>query len=159
MKRRVEFNVNGTYHHLEVEARRTLLEVLREDLHLTGTKYGCGEGECGACTVLLDGKPIMSCLTLAVAVSGKNITTIEGLTAGGVLSPLQETFLQSGAIQCGYCTPGLVLSAKALLDENPDPTEREVRDHLEGNICRCTGYAKIVEAVLSTAKAMRENPR
>ncbi len=107
---------------------------------------------------MLNGEPIVSCLTLAVAASGKSITTIEGVAAGGVLSPLQEALLQSGAIQCGYCTPGLVLSAKALLDENPDPTEQEVRDHLEGNLCRCTGYTKIVKAVLLSAKAMRGNP-
>ena len=156
MKRQVEFHVNGIRRRLEVEPRRTLLEALREDLHLTGTKYTCGEGECGACTVLVDGDPIMSCLTLAVAVEGRDITTIEGVSKERILSHLQEAFLQKGAVQCGYCTPGLVLSAKALLDDNPNPTEQEIKEHLEGNLCRCTGYAKIVEAVQSAAKAMGE---
>lgn len=157
MKRPIEFSVNGAHQALEVDPSRTLLEVLRDDLHLTGTKYTCGEGECGACTVLVEGEPVMSCLTLAAAVSGRNITTIEGLSHDRALSPLQESFLQKGAIQCGYCTPGLILSAKALLDENPNPTEQEIKEHLEGNLCRCTGYAKIVEAVQNAAKTMGES--
>ena len=141
MKHQVEFSVNGEKRKVEIDAHRTLLEVLREDLRLTGTKYSCGEGECGSCTVLLNGEPIMSCLTLGVAVDGQAVTTIEGVANERKFSPLQENFLKRGAIQCGYCTPGLVLSAKALLDEIPDPTEQDVRDHLEGNLCRCTGYS------------------
>lgn len=156
MKHQVRLEVNGRAHELSIEPNRTLLEVLREDLRLTGTKYSCGEGECGACTVLADGEPIMSCLALAVAMNGRRIQTIEGLAEGRMVSSLQRSFLERGAVQCGYCTPGIVMSAKALLEENPNPTEQEVRDHLEGNLCRCTGYSKIVEAVLATAKATRE---
>ncbi len=137
---------------MEVEPRRTLLELIREDLELTGTKEGCGLGECGTCTVLLDGKPIKSCITLAVQANGREVTTIEGLEkADGTLHPLQQAFIDHGAIQCGFCTPGMVLSAKALLDENPKPTELEVRQAIAGNLCRCTGYQKIVEAILSAA--------
>lgn len=128
-----------------------LLNVLREDLVLTGTKYGCGMGECGACTVLVDGEPVLSCLTLAVTVEGKEVTTIEGLARDGRLHPLQESFLEHGAVQCGYCTPGMILAAKALLDRNPHPTEEEVRDYLRGNLCRCTGYSAIVKAVMECA--------
>ncbi len=152
MKYEITLEVNGKVHKLSTEPHRTLLEVLRDDFHLTGTKYSCGEGECGACTVLVDGQPIMSCLELAVANNEKRVETIEGVAAERLISPLQQNFLAKGAVQCGYCTPGIVMSAKALLDENPDPTEQEVRDYMEGNLCRCTGYAKIVEAILATAR-------
>ncbi len=148
----VALKVNGTPHTVAVEPRRTLLQVLREDLDLMGTKEGCGLGECGTCTVLLDGKPIKSCITLAVQVSGREITTIEGIERpDGTLHPLQQAFIDHGAVQCGFCTPGMILSAKALLDENPKPTEHEVRQAIAGNLCRCTGYQKIVEAILSAA--------
>jgi carbon-monoxide dehydrogenase small subunit len=152
VKRRIELKVNGELFDLEIDEHRTLLEVLRENLELTGTKQSCDEGNCGACTVLLDGKPANSCLLLAVEAQGKEITTIEGLAVGGKLHPVQEAFVAKGAIQCGFCTPGMILSTKALLDENPKPTEEEVRKALEGNLCRCTGYQKIVEAVMSLSK-------
>lgn len=155
MKHQIMLEVNGQVQHLSTEPHRTLLEVLRDDLHLTGTKYSCGEGECGACTVLVDDKPFMSCLTLAVAVNGRRIQTIEGVAEGRLISPLQRSFLAKGAVQCGYCTPGIVMSAKALLEENSNPTEQEVRDYLEGNLCRCTGYSKIVEAILATVRTTR----
>jgi aerobic carbon-monoxide dehydrogenase small subunit len=147
MKRMIQLRVNGETHDLRVEPRHTLLKVLREELGLTGTKKGCDVGDCGACTVLMDGKPVNSCLVLAVEVNGQEITTIEGLEKNGKLHPLQEAFLQCGAVQCGFCTPGMILSAKALLDENPNPSEEEIRKAISGNLCRCTGYAKIVEAV------------
>jgi carbon-monoxide dehydrogenase small subunit len=152
VKRRIELKVNGELFDLEIDEHRTLLEVLRENLELTGTKQSCDEGNCGACTVLLDGKPANSCLLLAVEAQGKEITTIEGLAVGGKLHPVQEAFVAKGAIQCGFCTPGMILSTEALLDENPKPTEEEVRKALEGNLCRCTGYQKIVEAVMSLSK-------
>lgn len=148
----INLKVNGVEYALEVAAHRTLLEVLREELGLMGTKEGCGEGECGACTVLVNGRPVTSCLMLAAQADGKEITTIEGLAAGGELHPLQKAFIEHGAVQCGYCSPGMILSAKALLDENPHPTEAEVREALVGNLCRCTGYKKIVEAVLAVAR-------
>jgi carbon-monoxide dehydrogenase small subunit len=144
--------VNGKLQSLTVDPNRTLLEVLREDLGLTGTKQACDTGGCGACTVILDGKPVYSCLVLAVDCDGKDILTIEGLASDGHLHPLQEAFIKHGALQCGFCTPGMILSAKALLDENPKPTEQDVRKAIAGNLCRCTGYAKIVEAILSAAK-------
>jgi carbon-monoxide dehydrogenase small subunit len=158
MKHKITLEVNGAVHQLAIEPNRTLLEVLREDLRLTGTKYSCGEGECGACTILVDGLPIMSCLELAVALDGKRIQTIEGVAGGRLISPLQQSFLAKGGVQCGYCTPGIVMSAKALLEENPNPTEQEVRDYMEGNLCRCTGYGKIVDAILATANGSR-SPR
>jgi len=152
MKVLIQLKVNGMAYKMEVEPRRILLELIREDLELTGTKEGCSLGECGSCTVLLDGKPIKSCITLAVQANGREVTTIEGLEkADGTLHPLQQAFIDHGAIQCGFCTPGMVLSAKALLDENPKPTELEVRHAIAGNLCRCTGYQKIVEAILSAA--------
>ncbi len=134
----------------------TLLDVLREDLALTGAKEGCGEGACGSCTVLLEGKPVRSCLTLALEAEGREVTTIEGLARGGELTPLQQAFVDYGAVQCGFCTPGMILTATAFLNENPDPKEEEVRYAISGNICRCTGYAKIVEAIMEAAKVMRE---
>lgn len=152
MKVRVHLKVNGLAYETEVEPRRTLLELIREDLELLGTKEGCGLGECGTCTVLLDGRPIKSCITLAVQASGREVTTIEGVEKeDGTLHPLQQAFIDHGAIQCGFCTPGMILSAKALLDENPRPTELEVRQAIAGNLCRCTGYQKIVEAIQSLA--------
>jgi len=150
-KTAMTLTVNNEPHDLVVHPNRTLLEVLREDLHLTGAKEGCGEGVCGSCTVLVDGTAVRSCLTLAVAVQGKEITTIEGLSVGERLHPVQEAFVNHHAIQCGFCSPGMILTSYALLKENPNPTEEEIRRALSGNVCRCTGYAKIVEAVKSLA--------
>ncbi|MGO8987835.1 MAG: (2Fe-2S)-binding protein [bacterium] len=149
MKRIITLNVNGEKFELLTEVHRTLLEVLRENLGLTGTKRGCDLGTCGACTVLIEGKPYLSCLTLAADVQGKKIVTIEGVAQDGEPHPLQKAFVQKGAIQCGFCTPGMILTAKAFLDENPNPSEEEVKQAISGNICRCTGYVKIVEAILS----------
>ncbi len=146
-KNKVTLRVNGEAYDLLTYPHRTLLEVLREDLHLTGAKESCGEGACGCCTVLLDGLPVRSCLLLALEAEGRDITTIEGLAAGGKLHPLQEAFVEHHAIQCGFCAPGMILTAKALLDATPHPTEEEIRRALSGNICRCTGYTKIVDAV------------
>jgi len=158
--------VNGRERRLEVKANELLLNVLRERLQLTGTKYGCGLGECSACTVLLDGRPILSCQTLAVSVAGRRITTIEGVAgsegpapASGPapsLHPLQEAFLEEGAVQCGYCTPAMILTAKALLDRNSEPSTDDIRQALRGNLCRCTGYVSIIKAVKSAARKMRE---
>lgn len=153
-EQQITFRVNKQTYRLGVSLQRTLLEVLREDLSLTGTKCGCGQGECGACTVLVDGKATLSCLTLAAAMDGKEITTIEGLAEDDKLCPLQEAFINYGAIQCGFCTPAMILTAKALLDENPHPTEEDVRDCLRGTLCRCTGYIKIVEAIVAASKEM-----
>ncbi len=144
--------VNGEEHRVLAPAHRTLLEVLREDLDLTGTKHGCELGECGACTVLLDGEPVLACLTLAVEAAGRAVTTVEGLARGPHLSPLQQAFRELGAAQCGYCTPGMLLAATALLSRNPRPTRREIAESLAGNLCRCTGYAKIVAAVALAAE-------
>lgn len=152
MKRLIQLNVNGELYEVAVQEHRTLAEVLREELDLTGTKEACNQGDCGSCTVILDGKTVSSCLTLAVEAEGREIRTIEGIADGEALSPLQQSFIDHGAIQCGFCTPGMVMSATALLEENPDPTEDEVRMGIAGNICRCTGYTKIVEAVLATAQ-------
>lgn len=156
MKRGIELVVNGEQYKVIVEPYRTLLDVLRDDLGLTGTKNGCGMGECGACTVLMDGKPVSSCLTLAVRADGKNITTIEGIADGEKLHPLQQAFVEYGAIQCGFCTPGMILTAKALLEENPRASEEEIKLGLVGNLCRCTGYVKIIEAVMEARKVMYE---
>ena len=153
-KQVVRFVVNGQPCELLLEPRATLLEVLREEIGLTGTKYGCGTADCGACTVLVDGKPTLSCCTLAITVHNSEILTIEGLTEGSTLHPIQEAFVEAGAVQCGYCTPGMILSAKALLDENSEPTAVDVKEALAGNLCRCTGYVKIVDAVLSAAEAI-----
>ncbi len=155
MKKSVELNINDTIYTVEVSPWEILLDVLREKLGLFGTKYGCGSGDCGACTVLVDGKSFNSCLLLAIRLSGKRITTIEGLAIDGQLHQLQQAFLKHGALQCGYCTPGMLLSSKALLEENPNPTEQDIRVALAGNLCRCTGYKKIIEAIQATAVGMR----
>ncbi len=147
MKRELHITVNGDAYDLLVDVRRTLLDVLRDDLGLTGTKNGCSEGECGACTVLLDGEPVSSCLVLAHEVDGQEVVTIEGLARGDELHPVQRAFVEAGAIQCGFCTPGMIMSTKALLDRNPDPSHEDIREGLKGNLCRCTGYVKIVDAV------------
>lgn len=156
MKEIVKFIINGKEYEIPIEPRMTLLQVLRDEIDLTGTKYGCGIGECGACTVLIDGKPILSCCNLAITAKEKNITTIEGLAGDGNLHPIQQAFIDCGAVQCGYCTAGMIMTAKALLDENPNPAREEVKEYLAGNICRCTGYVKIVDAVLAAAKRMRK---
>ncbi len=148
MKQIVKFSLNGESIEVEIEPHLTLLQLLRDKLELTGTKEGCGMGECGACTVLLDGRAVNSCILPAMEVEGKSVTTIEGLTdAQGNLHPLQKAFIEYGAVQCGFCSPGMVLSAKALLDENPKPTEEEIRHGIAGNLCRCTGYLQIVQAI------------
>ena len=157
----VKLNVNAQRRDVLVEPGATLLEVLREDLGLVGAKEGCGVGGCGTCTVLLDGRPIRACLTLAAEVDGGDILTIEGLadlrsgSEEGRLHPIQEAFVENHGIQCGFCSPGMILTAKALLDERPNPTEQEVRDALSGQVCRCTGYAKIIESVLDAAGRLR----
>jgi len=150
MKQLIELKVNGESYETAVDPHRTLLEVLRENLGLTGAKEGCDLGACGACTVLIDGKAVLSCLTLAVDSQKKEITTIEGLAKEGKLHPLQQNFVNHGAIQCGFCTPGMILSAKAMLDKSPKPTEEEVKRGISGNLCRCTGYTKIIEAIMAT---------
>jgi len=152
----LELTVNGEALAFFIFPNRTLLEVLREEAGLTGAKEGCGEGVCGACTVLLDGKPVRACLTLAVEAAGSAITTVEGLAAGETLDPLQEAFIEHGSVQCGFCTPGMLMSAKGLLLEDPQPDETEIRRALSGNICRCTGYAKIVEAVADVSNNTKE---
>ena len=151
MKQRIQLTVNGVLHDLLVEPNRTLAQVIREDLRLTGTKQGCEVGDCGACTVLLDGKPVTSCLILAVQAGGHAVTTIEGLADQKGLDPLQSAFIDQGAIQCGFCTSGMILSAKSLLDRNDHPTRQEIRQAISGNLCRCTGYQKIIDAVETAA--------
>lgn len=152
MKRlEIEFTINNQKRRLSVKPNDLLINIIRNDLFLTGSKYGCGIGECGACTVLLNGEPVLSCLTLAAAVDGKEITTIEGLAKGNELHPMQIAFLKNAAVQCGFCTPGMILTATALLKENPNPSEDEIRDYIRGNICRCTGYIQIVKAIKSCA--------
>ena len=151
----VSFSVNGCHEQIDVEPRRTLADALRDDLGLTGTHLGCEQGVCGACTVLLDGEPVRSCLMLAVQADGSSLTTVEGL-AGDELHPLQQAFADCHGLQCGFCTPGFLISALHLLTENPDPSREEIRAGLSGNICRCTGYAGIVDAVRQAAIAMRE---
>jgi len=147
----IELKINGEIHALSVKPNETLLDVLRDKIGLTGTKKGCDTGQCGACTVLLDGKPVPSCLMLAVDVKNSEILTIEGLAENGSLHSLQEAFVSEGAVQCGYCTPGMILSAKALLDQNPHPSEQEIKEAISGNLCRCTGYVKIIQAVSAAA--------
>lgn len=152
----LSFFVNDRPVRLETEPDRRLLDILREDLHLTGTKEGCAEGECGACTVLMDGEAVHSCLTLAVQLEGRHVTTIEGLSASGELDILQTAFVEEIAIQCGFCTTGMIMSAKALLLKNPSPTQEEIRIALSGNLCRCSGYVQIVRAVDRAARELRE---
>ena len=154
-KRVVRFSVNGQEVELLCEPRESLLEVLREKLELTGSKEGCNNGNCGACSVILDGRLVNSCLVLAVECEGSSVTTIEGIAEGGRLHPIQTKFLEHAALQCGVCTPGFIVASKTLLDSNPNPSEHEVRNWLAGNLCRCTGYDKIVRAVLDAAAAMR----
>ncbi|MBW2368476.1 MAG: (2Fe-2S)-binding protein [Deltaproteobacteria bacterium] len=152
MKHLIMLKVNGASYEIAVAPQRTLLEVLREELNLMGTKEGCDMGACGACTVLVDGNPVLSCMTLAMDTGGKDILTIEGLTSDSELDPLQQAFIDQGAIQCGYCTPGMILSAKALLNQNPNPSIDEVKEAISGNLCRCTGYKMIVNAVVSAGE-------
>jgi len=156
MSDQVRIELNGEWKEASVEPETTLLELLRDIWGLTGTKRGCDEGDCGACTVLLDGQPVNSCLILALRVNGRQVTTIEGLGEVEHLHPLQTAFVQYGALQCGFCGPGILLSAKALLDSNPHPTRTEIQQALSGNICRCTGYSKIIEAVLSASLMIKK---
>ena len=156
MKQPVALQVNGDNHELYIEPHKTLAEVLREDLRLTGTKAVCGQGACGACTVLLNDRPVLACLTLAIACQNKTVSTIEGLKQGQVLHPLQDAFIEHGAIQCGMCTPAMILTGKALLDQNPNPSKSEVREAISGNLCRCTGYAKIVDAIVGDADGHKD---
>lgn len=152
MKKIINLTINNEAYELAVEPNQTLVEVLRYDLGLIGTKQGCGVGDCGSCTVIMDGKPVNSCLVLAVQANGRNILTIEGLDTDQGLHPLQQAFVDKGAVQCGFCTPGMILSAKGLLDQNPKPGESEIRTAISGNLCRCTGYQKIVEAIQHASK-------
>jgi carbon-monoxide dehydrogenase small subunit len=154
MRHQIILTVNGEVEFLEVESYRTLLQVLREDLDLTGTKNGCNSGECGACTVFFDGEPVNACLVLAVEADGHEVVTIEGLAQDGALDPLQRAFINRNAVQCGFCTPGMIISARALLDRNPQPSEMEIRQAIAGNLCRCTGYTRIVEAVQEVAECI-----
>ena len=154
-KKTISVEVNGTTYEREVEARRLLVHFLRDDLDLTGTHIGCDTGNCGACTVHVNGEVVKSCMMLAIQADGASIETVEGLGADGELNPLQQAFGEHHALQCGYCTPGMLMSAKALLDENPEPTEGEIRRAIQGNICRCTGYVNIVEAIAAAAEAGR----
>jgi carbon-monoxide dehydrogenase small subunit len=156
MKTPIRIKINGDEYRISVDPWKTLNELLREELNLTGTKKGCGSGDCGACTVIVDGRSVSSCLTLAVEMDGKEITTVEGLAPSGEsLHPIQEAFIENGAIQCGFCTPGMELSALYLISRNPSPSESEIRDSLSGNLCRCTGYNKIVDAISAAAKTMK----
>lgn len=154
MKRVLSFTLNGDPIEVVCKDNMMLLDLLRDKLGLTGTKKGCEQGECGACTVMLDGKPVNSCCTLAVECEGRDVVTVEGIAKNGQLHPIQKQFIEKWALQCGYCTPGMIMSAKALLDVNPHPTELEIREAIEGNLCRCTGYAKIVEAIQAAAAEM-----
>ncbi len=153
MKRKtIKFEVNGEVKEITVDTNKTLLEVLREDLGLTGTKKGCNQGECGTCTVLLEGNPVSSCSLLAVKADGLKVLTIEGVAKDGMLHPIQTTFNEKGAIQCGFCTPGMILVTKHLLENNPSPSVKEIKEAIAGNICRCTGYLQIIEAIMSLAE-------
>ncbi len=155
MPRTIDLSINGATHTIDAEPDRTLLTVLRDELDLTGSKYGCGEGQCGACTVIIDGLPARSCQTRAAAIAGRRITTIEGLEVHGRLHPLQDAFLEVGAMQCGYCTPGMIVSGAALLAKNSDPSNTEIRQAMQGNVCRCGTYPRIVAAVRLAAEKMR----
>ena len=156
---KIRLTVNGRIRDLTVKPWTTLLEVIRDELKLTGTKEGCSIGECGACTVILEGKAVNSCLVLAAEADGKEIFTVEGLAQGEKLHPIQQAFVDHGGIQCGFCTPGMIVAAKALLDTTPNPTEEEIRQAIEGNLCRCTGYAKIIESIGAAAAKMKEKDR
>ena len=155
MSKKLALHVNGIQHQVEVQPESTLLNVLREELDLTGSKYGCGEGQCGACMVLVDGQSTPACVTLAEDIAGKMVTTIEGLTKNGRLHPLQEAFLEVGAMQCGYCTPGMIISGVALLEKSPNPTEEEIIHFMDRNICRCGTYPRIVDAIRQAARVLR----
>lgn len=150
----IEITINGRLRRFDVEPNKLLLSLVRDDLYFTGTKYGCGIGECGACTVHLDGEAVLACMVLAVDADGRRVDTIEGVADGTKLDPVQEAYIEEGAIQCGFCTPGFVMTTKALLAENPDPSETEIREYLKGNYCRCTGYVNIVRAVQSAARKL-----
>jgi aerobic carbon-monoxide dehydrogenase small subunit len=152
MKKQITLRVNGQTYKIAVEPRQTLIDIIRDELGLTGTKEGCGAGSCGSCTVLVDGKTVSSCLVLAVEMEGKDIVTIEGLSMDGKLHPLQQAFIEEGGFQCGFCAPGMLLTAKAFLDTNPHPTELEVKQAISGNLCRCTGYYQIVKAIMKAAE-------
>jgi carbon-monoxide dehydrogenase small subunit len=154
-KKKIHLTLNGRPHELSVQPWKTLLQLIREDLKLTGTKEGCGHGECGSCTVLMDGKTVNSCLVPALEADNKEIITIEGLSEGETLHPIQEAFVSHAGMQCGFCTPGMIMSAKALLDSNPSPSEEEIREGIAGNFCRCTGYTKIIESIGAAAEAMK----
>ena len=156
MKRSIRLTVNGETRDILVEPFASLLDTLRDELRLTGTKKGCDEGDCGACTVILDDKSVTSCLVLAISTQGKDIVTIEGLARGEALHPVQQAFVDHGGVQCGFCTPGLIMEATAYLKEEPNPTEEDVRYAIGGNLCRCTGYVKVVRAILSAAEEMRK---
>jgi carbon-monoxide dehydrogenase small subunit len=153
VKQLITLTVNGETHQVAIEPRQSLLQVLRQELHLTGTKEGCSEGECGACTVILDGQTVDSCLIFGLEANGRDVVTIEGLAHGGRLHPVQKAFADYGAVQCGFCTPGMILAAKALLESNPNPTDADIRRGISGNLCRCTGYVKIVEAIRAAARS------
>lgn len=159
MKIPITLNINGDQYNAHVTPTRTLVDVLRDDLSLTGTKKGCGAGECGACTVLMDGKPVDSCMVLAVQAQGKKITTIEGLAKNNELDRIQKSFVEHGAIQCGYCSPGFIMTTKALLDNNQSPTEEEIHTAISGNLCRCTGYQKIVDAIVEVSEENKNGER
>ncbi|MBN2033659.1 MAG: (2Fe-2S)-binding protein [Deltaproteobacteria bacterium] len=158
-KAKLKMKVNGKTHSVEVEPDASLLEVLRDQLNLRGTKKGCEEGECGACTVLIDGLPVVSCLTPALKCQGLSVETVEGMEDGKKLHPLQEAFLETGAVQCGYCTSGMLMSSRHLLEKNTNPTAEEIKIGLSGNLCRCTGYVQIIEAVLSAVKKIKESEK
>jgi len=152
---KIQITINGRPRDFDVEPSKLLLNLIREDMGLTGAKYGCGIGECGACTVHLDGEPVLGCMTLAVDCDGRSVETIESLSDGTELHPIQQAYLDEGAVQCGFCTPGFIMTTKALLEENPEPSETEIREYLKGNLCRCTGYVNIVRAVQKAAQDMR----
>lgn len=151
----IKVKINGKSHEVSVPPSRTLVELIREDLKLTGTKEGCGQGECGSCTVIMGGKTVNSCLVLAMEADGQEILTVEGLADGDTLHPVQEAFVEHAGMQCGFCTPGMIMSGKALLDRNPNPSEEDIREGIAGNFCRCTGYTKIIESIAAAAKAMK----
>ena len=158
MKKEISFNLNGHQVSAEAASHKMLVQILRDDFQMTGTKEGCGQGECGACTVLVDGLSVDSCIYPAFEIEGKNVTTIEGLVGeGNRLHPIQEAFVENGGVQCGFCTPGMIISAKALLDENPDPAEEEIKQAISGNLCRCTGYVQIIESIRQAVKKKDTN--